>query len=315
LNPDRNDYVKNLLKHAKFERFTPPSVNYDVVMYGLHGGAEWPGAAFDDRRKILVIPSNKNPWIIRVEYVDSNPGNTKIAVPQNAAYDSHCANCHGVDLGGYVEGVNTGGRHVPSLIGLGKSTKKRTLELTHNGFSYIHRYENVGVVDIETVANANSYIKKVNDFVTYSKSMVLRDSYSMLLDQHGLPASSPPWGFLTGIDLTTGLKKWQVPFGIAKNKITGKEFKGDVNFGGAMVTKAGLVVATGTRDSMARIFDVNTGAELWRDKLPAAGSAPPMGFTYKGCDYFVFVATGGKIHGLDLASDQIIAYKLKQCGK
>ena len=36
--------MKNKLRHAKSGFYIPTSVNHDVVLYGLHGGAEWPGA-------------------------------------------------------------------------------------------------------------------------------------------------------------------------------------------------------------------------------------------------------------------------------
>jgi outer membrane protein assembly factor BamB len=63
-----------LLRHAKYEKFLPPSVNYDVVMKGLHGGAEWFGGKHFRANNIdfLAIPYNDYPWILRGEYRDKS---------------------------------------------------------------------------------------------------------------------------------------------------------------------------------------------------------------------------------------------------
>ena len=70
LEEDNLDYIKNKLRHAKSGFYIPTSVNHDVVLYGVHGGAEWPGATIhrDANSANLIIPSNKTPWILRVNY-------------------------------------------------------------------------------------------------------------------------------------------------------------------------------------------------------------------------------------------------------
>lgn len=69
------DQIK--LRHAKFQEFLRPSVNYDVVIEGLHGGPEWHGGIYYDdlenNQKLLAVPINNIPWILRVEYVQRNP--------------------------------------------------------------------------------------------------------------------------------------------------------------------------------------------------------------------------------------------------
>ena len=39
-------------------------------MFGLHGGAEWPGGSYNPNDNSIVIPFNKEPWVIRMEYKD-----------------------------------------------------------------------------------------------------------------------------------------------------------------------------------------------------------------------------------------------------
>ena len=40
-----------------------------------------------------------------------------------------------------------------------------------------------------------------------------RGFWQLLLDRDGLPATNPPWGKITSIDLNTGRHNWSVPAG------------------------------------------------------------------------------------------------------
>ena len=125
------------------------------------------------------------------------------------------------------------------------------------------------------------------------------------------PGSKPPWGLLSAIDLNTGKKIWQIPFGeYEKLQRAGTAVKGQLNFGGVIATAGGLVFATGTVDDKIRAFDSATGQELWSFRLPAAGSAPPLTYLLDGTQYVVVVASGGFFHGFSGRSDKVIAFKL-----
>jgi quinoprotein glucose dehydrogenase len=82
-----------------------------------------------------------------------------------------------------------------------------------------------------------------------------------------------------------------------------------VNLGGAFTTASGLVFIGSTLDAYVRAFDVETGRELWKYKLPAGGKATPM--TYLGADgrqYVVISAGGdGKVWG---KADSVMAFAL-----
>ena len=68
------------------------------------------------------------------------------------------------------------------------------------------------------------------------------------------------------------------------------------NMGGPIVTAGDLVFVGAAMDSYIRAFDLETGRELWKHRLPAGGQATPM--TYRaGHDHrqFVVIAAGG--HG------------------
>ena len=61
------------LRHAKFQEFLRPSIDYDVVIKGLHGGPEWHGAIYfedkENNQKLIAAPTNNIPWILGVQYV------------------------------------------------------------------------------------------------------------------------------------------------------------------------------------------------------------------------------------------------------
>jgi quinoprotein glucose dehydrogenase len=79
-----------------------------------------------------------------------------------------------------------------------------------------------------------------------------------------------------------------------------------------MVTKGGLVFATGTIDKKIRAYDSATGKQLWDYDLPATGSAPPSTYEIGNTQYIVVVATGGWYAGFKGHSDTVIAFKLKE---
>ncbi|MDQ2843541.1 MAG: hypothetical protein M3Y72_21370 [Acidobacteriota bacterium] len=62
-----------------------------------------------------------------------------------------------------------------------------------------------------------------------------------------------------------------------------------------MVTSNGLLIIAATiRDNKLRIFDKNTGKELWESELPAAGTATPSVYQAKGHEYIAVACGGGK---------------------
>ncbi|HSC48275.1 MAG TPA: pyrroloquinoline quinone-dependent dehydrogenase, partial [Gammaproteobacteria bacterium] len=124
----------------------------------------------------------------------------------------------------------------------------------------------------------------------------------------GIPCVKPPWGRLTGVDMTTGTIKWQIPLGdtpfIHMNV-------GVPNLGGPIVTASGLVfIAATLTDQRLRAFDTATGKLLWEVKLPAGGQATPMTYSLNGRQYLVIAAGGYK--GDSTRGDYLIAYALPQ---
>jgi quinoprotein glucose dehydrogenase len=128
------------------------------------------------------------------------------------------------------------------------------------------------------------------------------------------PCTAPPFGSLVAIDLETGRTAWHVPLGtdegldaIGLPKLPAGS--GMVNLGGAITTAGGLVFIGATVDRYFRAFDVETGRELWKAKLPAGGKATPM--TYRGADgrQYVVIAAGGDGKAWGRA-DSVMAFAL-----
>ncbi|SHF49250.1 quinoprotein glucose dehydrogenase [Kaistia soli DSM 19436] len=128
----------------------------------------------------------------------------------------------------------------------------------------------------------------------------------------GLPCQAPPWGYVAGVDLTTGKTVYKHVNGTVRDlSPIPLPFKmGVPGIGGPIITKGGLAFLSGTLDYYVRGYDLKTGEELWRARLPAGGQATPS--TYQGADgrqYLVVVAGGHGSTGTK-AGDAIIAYAL-----
>lgn len=130
----------------------------------------------------------------------------------------------------------------------------------------------------------------------------------------GLPCQAPPWGYVAGADLTTGEIAWMHKNGTVRDSSpVPLPFRmGVPNLGGPMMTAGGVAFLSSTLDYYLRAYDVATGEELWKARLPAGGQATPM--TYTGADgrQYVVVAAGG--HGSlgTKAGDDVIAYALPE---
>ncbi|MBK1690068.1 membrane-bound PQQ-dependent dehydrogenase, glucose/quinate/shikimate family [Rubrivivax gelatinosus] len=128
----------------------------------------------------------------------------------------------------------------------------------------------------------------------------------------GIPCQAPPWGYVAAVDLVSGQRIWQHRNGTVRDLAPlPLPFRmGVPSLGGPLLTGGGLAFLSGTLDDYVRAYDVSTGAELWRARLPAGGQATPM--SYEGADgrQYVVVVAGG--HGSlgTRAGDHVIAYAL-----
>ncbi|HEY7818400.1 MAG TPA: PQQ-binding-like beta-propeller repeat protein, partial [Vicinamibacteria bacterium] len=129
-----------------------------------------------------------------------------------------------------------------------------------------------------------------------------------------VPCNPPPWGTLNAIDLATGDVKWKVELGSA---LLGP-FETNIglpSLGGAVVTRSGLAFIAGTTDQNFRAFDVESGKELWKVRLPAGGQATPMTYEVRLEDgrtrQFVVIAAGGQGRARTQLGDSLVAFALR----
>ena len=120
-----------------------------------------------------------------------------------------------------------------------------------------------------------------------------------LLSPWGLPCTAPPWGALVSVDLRRNRIVWQAPLGSTAGFtpwfLPALEL-GMPGMGGPIATAGDLVFVGAATDSYLRAFDIETGRELWKYKLPAGGQATPM--TYRaGSSHrqYLVISAGG--HG------------------
>ena len=128
----------------------------------------------------------------------------------------------------------------------------------------------------------------------------------------GIPCNAPPWGRLTAIDLKTKKILWQRPLGTtADHAPLGIPVPGVFNQGGAMITKGGLIFIGATMDNYLRAFDLKSGKEMWKGRLPAGGQAMPMSYiSPRSGKQYVVIAAGGHAFMKTTVGDYVVAYSL-----
>jgi quinoprotein glucose dehydrogenase len=137
-----------------------------------------------------------------------------------------------------------------------------------------------------------------------------------LLSPWDLPCTAPPWGTLVSVDLRHRRIAWQVPLGSTEGLtpwfVPSRDF-GMPNMGGPIATDGDLVFVGAALDSYLRAFDIETGRELWKYKLPAGGQATPM--TYRAGprqrQYLVISAGGHGALGTP-RGDYVMAFALPE---
>jgi quinoprotein glucose dehydrogenase len=128
-----------------------------------------------------------------------------------------------------------------------------------------------------------------------------------------VPCTPPPWGTLLAVDLDTGEKRWEVPFGTTRG-LAPFPFWFEIglpSMGGPLVTASGLVFIGAAMDGYLRALDIETGEELWKTHLPAGGQATPMTYRLRtdGRQLVVIAAGGHGALGVPLG-DSLVAFAL-----
>lgn len=134
----------------------------------------------------------------------------------------------------------------------------------------------------------------------------------VLVSPFGIPCTAPPWGTLAAVDLQRNTLLWQVPLGTTRDFtpwFIPSRGIGMPNMGGPIVTASGLIFIGAATDNYLRAFDIATGKELWKGRLPAGGQATPMTYELSGRQYVVISAGGHGSLGTT-RGDYVVAFAL-----
>jgi quinoprotein glucose dehydrogenase len=283
-------FVLQKLERANHGWFEPFEEYRPTALYGIHGGAEWTGAAYDPARGRLYVSANNVPWLVTVFRPDRHRPPGGQPTPGELLYQQHCAQCHGA--GRFGVGM------APPLHGLSRRLSDADiLALFETGRGAMPALaETVSAEERQHLLDY-LFLRDVPENAVASDEGPLRythNGYPKLVDHEGYPGCKPPWGTLNCIDLNTGKLEWQVPLGhYPELALWGEDDTGAENFGGPSVTAGGVVFCAGTPDNLIRAFDAETGAVLWQHELPFGGYAPPIIYEAGGRQYVAIAATGG----------------------
>ena len=299
LSKEKRKEITKKIKDAKFGWFETPSLEKDLITFGIHGGAQWMGAALDPQGQYLYIPVNNVPWVIRPRIV-SKEVTTRFSgkfKDYHNLYLGKCASCHGKKRNGKYGtiGEKQIKNPVPSLVGYYSVPNLKNKLTSIDKFDLKHPEFNLELKDLEKI----KLLFKKWDKEIYKKGKIKVDaggaSWYQFLTSDDLPASNPPWGYIAKLDLRTGKIIWKAAHGDID--INDKVLKvGTENFGGVALNGSDILFMTGTDDSKAYAIDAITGKELWSFKMDAAGSAPPTIYETNGKQYVSFISTGGNYH-------------------
>ncbi len=300
---NREEIINEVRKSNTGQAFIPLGKNRTVFFPATDGGAQWGGAAVDDK-SIMYIPAKENP---AYSSLIVKPLNKNLTTTGQQLYKTNCGSCHGANGEG-----NEGGT-IPSLQKIsGKYNQEALLQLIKKGrgmmpaFTKLNEKESKAIIQFLAGENNTIYMDNSESLPIIPYSFT---GYNRWYDSNGYPISRPPWGTLTAINMNTGKKTWQVPLG-EYPELTAKGIPqtGTDNYGGPAVTKGGLLFMAGTKDEQFRAFDRLTGKVLWQVKLPAAGYASPSVYEVAGKQYVVIACGGGKLKSK--SGDKYLAFAL-----
>ena len=101
---------------------------------------------------------------------------------------------------------------------------------------------------------------------------------------------------MNAIDLNTGNYVWKTTLGEYPKLIErGIPPTGTENYGGPIITAGGVLFIGASLDEYFRAFDMKTGKELFRHKLPAGGYSTPATYSVDGRQFVVIASGGGKM--------------------
>ncbi|MFN3959865.1 MAG: pyrroloquinoline quinone-dependent dehydrogenase [Parvularculaceae bacterium] len=158
--------------------------------------------------------------------------------------------------------------------------------LVVNMSNFAHRIQLIPAADVESAKETYH-----DSEVSPQKGAPYGMRRDVLISPLGLPCNPPPWGVLAAVDLSDGRIVWRRTLGTTEELAGGLAFPvGTPTLGGPAITAGGVVFIGATLDHYLRAFDVETGKELWKGRLPTVGTATPMTYEWQGRQYVVIFA-------------------------
>ncbi len=303
-------YALERWKNADTGWYVPPSER-GIIYYGIHGGAEWPGGAYDPENGHLYINANEIAWFIQMQNIHGDDRSERSHPGQIAYQLNTCISCHGVDRQG------VGG--VPALADLDEKYElEEVLQIMRNGRNAMPPAPSLPAEDAENIARFLLGLPGIGeeeaagDEEGEKEPFYVAHRFERFLDPEGYPATKPPWGTMNAIDLNTGTISWSIPLGeYPELTERGIPPTGTENFGGPVVTRGGLVFIGASADEKFHAFDKDTGELLWEYKLPYGGYATPSTYMVGGRQYVVIPCGGGGKPGTP-SGDTWVAFALPE---
>ena len=297
---EKQNIIKNI-DNFKFGKFIPPSFKSDVIVYGLHGGAQWPGGVFNPYSQNVYVQVNQIPWLLKL-FVSSDrkpPENLKNNLQ---LYVDKCSSCHQENREGiYITKDEKVIKNIPSLI-----------KIFENKYKNYKDFEKA-IIKKKYIDIDYDNLKKIHDLLLeWDKDILNHNDYkinfqwSQFLYSDNLPATKPPWGEIVSINTIDGKINWRVPNGYIDGKKVGTS-----NFGGLIATAGELIFATGTQDKKVIALNTNNGEEVWAYDMIAAGSTAPITFQIDNKQYLAVIATGGRYHNYTKSNGELYIFSIK----
>ncbi len=298
---EEKNKIINTIDEFDYGSFIPPSFTKNVIVYGLHGGAQWPGAVFDPYNQNIYLQVNQIPWLLKL-YLTSNelhPDNMQEAFK---LYQTNCSSCHMKNRSGNYTTIDEKSiSFVPSLI---KAYDKKYINFDYFKDKVVKKHkEKYNKDDLNKIHNLFiNWDKKI----LKSKNFNTNFQWSQFLYSDDLPVTKPPWGKIVSLNLVTGDINWEVPSGYIKDIRIGTS-----NFGGLIATSGNLIFSTGTNDKKIVALDSSNGEELWSFNMKAAGSTAPITFEFNNKQYIAVVSTGGRYHNYTKKYGELYVFSLQ----
>jgi quinoprotein glucose dehydrogenase len=302
---ENKEELQEIIRNMDKREFAPPSLEPNVLFPGLDGAAEWGGTGADPEDGIIYVNSNEIPWYLQMVENEEIAEDTSLG---EIVYNRYCVICHQKDR----KGMASSG--YPSLINIKESkTKMEVSELIANGKGMMTGFPQIPEDEKEALLQFlfDEKSEAVAEGTSQGYPLPYKfKGYSRFQDNKGFPAISPPWGTMHAIDLNSGDFLWSITLGdMPEVRAEDDPITGSANYGGPVVTENGLLFIAGTVDGHLRAFDKNTGALLWKYKLPAPAFATPAMYEVDGKQY-IAIACGGEKLGTK-PGDQIVAFALE----